>query len=147
MAQKKLSKILMLFATILISLNCFAQQPSIIAKVKQTNYVEIHFLKGKQPDVYKTKRAIDLTYLKDLILNARNNSSLRCDTTGTIIYFKNKVELAKVYFSSRGTGSKYNRTNAVAFSSNNGDVVSALNYGTGMLVDEVFYEFQKDKKD
>jgi hypothetical protein len=128
----------------LFSSNPFAQRLAISDKVKQANLVEIHFLKGKKPSVYKTKRAIDLTYLKDLITEAKNNPSLKCDTTGIIIYFNNNIELAKVYFSSKDTGSKF-RTGAVILKSGDKNIISLINYGTGMLLDEKFYSLKKSQ--
>jgi hypothetical protein len=145
MECNKALKTSLLFVAILLNCESFAQPSSIIEKVMQANNIEIHFLRGKQPCVYKSSKKIDLTYLKDLIINAKSKHDLQCDTTGIIVYFKDKVELAKVYFSSRGTGSKYKYIDAVVFTVNNKNILSQLNYGTGMLVDDVFYNLQKRK--
>ncbi|WP_295674277.1 hypothetical protein [uncultured Mucilaginibacter sp.] len=145
MVCNKVLKTSLLFVAILLICESFVQAPSIIEKVRQANRIEIHFLRGKQPCVYKSSKKIDLTYLKDLIIKAKSKHDLQCDTTGIILYFRNKVELAKVYFSSRGTGSKYKYIDAVVFNSNNKNILSQLNYGTGMLLDDVFYNLQKRK--
>jgi len=145
MACNKILKVLLLFILILLTNKALSQQLSIIEKVKRANYAEIYFLKAKLPYVYKTKRKIDLICLKTLITAAKDDPGLKCDTTGMIIYFKDKVGLARIFFSSRGTGSKYNFIGVIAFKINERNITSKLNYGTAMLVNEVFYSLQKSK--
>jgi hypothetical protein len=135
----------LLFILVFRHSKVFSQESSIVKKVKDANYIEVYFLKGKQPCIYKTKRKIDLTYLKTLITAAKNNPTLKSDTTGVIIYFKDRIELAKAYFSSKGTGSERAFTGAVIFKDGNRDVISLLNYGSGMLLNEEFYQLQHIK--
>jgi hypothetical protein len=114
---------------------------SIQNKLKKVNYIEIRFFNGKEMKVYKSDKKMDLLFLKELITKANNNTALKCDTTGEIIYFKNKVQVFKAYFCTKATGSKYD--GAVTFRANNQKVISLLNYGSGMLIDEMYYQLQK----
>ena len=67
-----------------------ADNGSLKYKLSEVDNVEIHFFKGKQGN-YKTRKLMDLLYLKELITKAKNNSDLQCDTSGEIIYFNNLV--------------------------------------------------------
>ncbi len=106
------------------------------------NNIEIHFFKGK-PSTYKTNRPIDLNYLKELITKAKNVPALQFDTTGEIIYFQDKTPILKAYFCSRGSGSKYKSTGAVMFRIGPTPIKALLNYGSGMLINEEFYQLNK----
>jgi hypothetical protein len=77
-----------------------------------------------------------------LILKAENKINLKCDSTGEIKYFKNKSEVFTAYFSTSQTGSKYT-DGAVVFRVNGEIKIALLNYGSGMLINEVFYNLQK----
>jgi hypothetical protein len=88
--------------------------------------IEVHYFKPKS--IYITYKHYDLLFLKALITKAKNNPDLHCDTTGEIIYLRNNVQLFKVYFCTRETGSKYNSTGAVTFKLDTQDV-KVLNYG------------------
>ncbi len=118
-----------------------AKDSSIENKLNNITRVEIHFFKGKQRKVYKSNKKMDLLFLKELITKAKNNTDLRCDTTGEIIYFENKVQVFKAYFCTKATGSRYD--GSVTFKTNNQKITSLLNYGSGMLIDEMYYQLQK----
>jgi hypothetical protein len=55
------------------------------------------------------------------------------------------MQLFKAYFCSRGSGSKYNSSGAVMFQVGRNKIKARLNYGSGMLVNEEFYQLQKHK--
>jgi hypothetical protein len=126
-----------------LSQRSYSQNNDLINKLSSVNYIEIKFLKGKQPDVYKTHKSIDILYLKDLITKAKNKPELVSDTTGKIIYYKNKKQLFEAYFSSKQSGSKYNSSGAVMFQNSQRNVKSLLNYGSGMLINEKYYQLNK----
>jgi hypothetical protein len=116
-----------------------------LSNLKQANYIEIRFFKGKQPAIYKTKRDMDLLYLKPLITKAQNKNDLVCDTTGEIIYYKDQTPVFKAYFCSSASGSRYKSTGGVMFNDGDAKIKRVLNYGSWMLIDEVYYQFQKQK--
>jgi len=132
--------VLIIILPFLLSFSAYAQN---IGKLKHANYAEIRFFKGKQPSIYKTYKDIDLLYLKTLITKAQNKNNLICDTTGEITYFKNHTPLFKAYFCTSGSGSKYKSTGGVMFSNGTVKIKAFLNYGSGMLIDEVYYQLQK----
>ena len=142
MEYYKILKPTIFVAAILLCGGVFSQERSLLEKIRQADDIEIHFLKKKQPCIYRTTRKIDLHHLKTLVTGATNNPELRCDTTGIIIYFKGNKKLAEAYFSSKGTGGRFS---AVTFRDRGGTVTSLLNYGTGMLLNEEFYRLTSSK--
>jgi hypothetical protein len=67
-----------------------AQTVSINDKLKEVTNIEIHFFKATHGDsaIYRTRKRIDLLFLKELITKAKNKPGLQSDTTGEIIYFE-----------------------------------------------------------
>lgn len=91
---------------------------------------------------YKAKKR-DLIFLKDLVLKAKESSNLKCDSTVEITYLKKGKKIFKAFLSTHVTGSRY-KEGAVSFNSKKANFLSLINYGTGMLIDEIYYN-QKHK--
>ncbi|MDB5286535.1 MAG: hypothetical protein JWR05_1484 [Mucilaginibacter sp.] len=134
---------LLMLISILFTCNCYSQVVKGIIKVKHANKIEIKF-KGRPTYIYKATKQ-DALYLKDLILKAENKINLKCDSTGEIVYFKNEAPILKVYFSTLQTGSKY-KDGAVVFKLNGEIKIALLNYGSFMLINELFYNLQKGRQ-
>ena len=140
--RSSILKIISLISIALFSVTALAQNVS-IKRLNEINYIEIHYFKGNKVKVYKSNKGIDLMYLKGAIKKAHNEPNLQCDTTGEIVYFKNKTPLFKVYFCTKLSGSKYSHTAFVMFRLGTHNMKSKLNYGSGMLIDEEYYQLQK----
>ena len=139
-------KIVLIALILLVSLlGVYAEQVQIKKRLKEVNNIEIRFFKGKKKLVYKTSRPMDLLYLKELIIKAKNIPHLQCDTTGEIVYFKNKVQIFNAYFSLNGTGRELKSTEAVIFQNGADQIKALLNYGSVMLIQEEYYQLQKGK--
>ena len=138
---------IIIFVTMLMCLlsKTHAQNSTLKKELKGINYIEIHFFKLNKTLLYRTKKSIDIQYLTDLITKAKNDPTLQCDTTGEIIYFKGKTALFSAYFCTRETGSKYNSTGVVSFKNSTNKMKALLNYGTGMLINETYYQLNKTK--
>jgi len=120
------------------------QKAPVVNILGKVNHIEIHFFKGKHPGIYKTSMAIDLQYLKGLINKAHNNPGIKTDTTGEIIYFSKNCQIFKVYFATKGSGSQLSSA-IVMFNDGTKNVKSLMNYGSGMLIDEEYYQTSKNK--
>lgn len=141
-----MKRIIFITVAILFYFVVQAKDSSIKNIMNQTNNIEIRFFKGKKDRVYRSKRRIDLLYLKDLITKAKNKSDLLLrDTTGEIIYYKNKVQLFKAYFCTRESGSKYDTEGTIIFEDGINKTKAVLNYGSFMLINEEYYQLQKAK--
>jgi hypothetical protein len=79
-----------------------------------------------------------------LIKNGKNKESLKCDSTGEILYLHDHHQLFKIYFSTRITGSEFT-TDAITYTMNNNIIHYALTYNTGMDIDDIFYKLNKAK--
>lgn len=75
--------------------------------ISGVNKIEIKFYKGKKPLTYFTTDKDIVDAFKEMIVKSNNTPTVKCDTTGEIIYLnKNKI-LLKAYFSTFATKSKY----------------------------------------
>lgn len=136
-----MNKILILFM-LTLSINAKPQyRASFVKKIRQTDRVEVHYLKLKKAKVYKTAHPTHLIFFKDLITKAKNSSSSYCDTAVEIRYFSKNIQIFKAYYSSRATGGRLGC--AIAFTASDQKVNSMCTYGAGMLIDEMYYQYAK----
>ena len=117
-----------------------------VPNIRQTNAIKICFFKAKKPFVYTTKNHKHLIFFNSLVkqtlLNNKSVNNEMLDTTGEIIYLKNRLPIFKVYFSTQITGSKYN-LNQIAYTSKHQNFTNHLSYNIGMMIDEIFYKKRK----
>ncbi len=129
----------LIYILIFLEVSYIAQKPN-TNKLEFANRLEVNFLKGKviAPFVLKDKSSISI--FKELIRAPKKNANLKCDTTGEIVYFNNKTELFKIYFSTRISKSKY-KSPAIIVQ----NATSMMSYRVGMYLDEKFYQFNSQK--
>lgn len=135
----------LIFIMLILSISAKAQYSvSFLNKIKQTDRIEVHYLKLKKPVVYKTTDSGHLLFFKEQIIKAKSNPNLKCDSAAEIRYFRKGIQIFKAYFSSRSTGG--HAGSVVAFSTDNSNIVTLSAYNVGMIIDEVYYQNTKQNK-
>jgi hypothetical protein len=114
---------------------------NVISDLNNVNSIEIRYLKAGKPlkQVVVDKQTI--SFFKDLVKDGKEKRSLNCDSTGEILYFTNKTQVFKAFFSTRITGSKF-ATDAITYTLNNHTICTLLTYNTGMDIDGFFYQLR-----
>lgn len=80
------------------------------------------------------------------VINGKQKSDLKCDSTGRILYFIQDTLRFEAYFSTPSTGSKYEEGVVTYFLKP--DIYKTLfTYRAGMGIDEDFYKMTKAKND
>lgn len=90
--------------------------------------------KQDQIDIYKE------------VINGKQESGLKCDSTGRLLYFIQDTLQFEAYFSTPSTGSKY-ETGVVAYFFKPDIYETRFTYRAGMGIDEYFYEKTKAEND
>jgi hypothetical protein len=103
--------------------------------------IEIHFKNNRKQLKYVTTGKNHLSFFKDLIIKSKNNSNLKCDTTGEILYIKDNQLIFKVFFSTHITGSKF-RSSTITYTIDNHPTTSLFTYNAGMVIDELYYKLK-----
>lgn len=113
--------------------------------LKDVDKVQIQFFTDGDTLAQTITKKENITHYKEIISGKQENS-LKCDSTGRILYYIKDSLRLEAYFSTPSTGSKYNTPVVVYFFK---PVIykARFTYRAGMGIDEDFYKLRKQKVD